>query len=391
MATCGRIFGDSINDSITGIARFIMRICHFADNHLGAGNGPREEDILKAFGEAIDRIIDLKPDLVINAGDLFHMVRPTNRIIAFASEKLHKLGREAGIPTVIITGNHDAPKQPQVGAALAIFRQFENIHIICDSKYEQVRIGDCAISAVPHCLTTEILKSELEKIKPDDTARYNILVLHGVVGGIEAFKMAQLSEQEISERFFRLGFDYVALGHYHNFTEVEPNCFYSGSTERLSQSEADASKGFIEADLDAPKSAWIKFHEIPTRMMVDLPVVPAKACSSEEIMDQIEKAVMEQSPADKIIRLKVTDIPEEVYRALPFDRIAKLKEKSFSLDIKFEKREKVENDMYADLNLGRLDDAFGKFLDSKNIKKADKEQLLKQGIDYLHRAEAESE
>ncbi len=368
-----------------------MRICHFADNHLGAGNDRRAEDILDAFEVAIDRIIALKPDLVINAGDLFHMVRPTNKIIAFASDQLHRLGREAGLPTVIITGNHDAPKQPQVGAALSIFRKFENIHIICDSKYEQIRIGDCAISAVPHCLTTEILKVELEKIKPDESARYNILILHGVVGGIEAFKMAQLSEQEISEKYFRLGFDYVALGHYHNYTEVESNCFYSGSTERLSQSEAEAAKGFIEADFDAPKDNWIKFHEIPTRKMIDLPILKAESNSAEDIMAQIEKAVTEQKPEDKIVRIKVTDIPEEVYRALPFDRIAQLKEQAFSLDIKFEKLEKDANDMYADLNLGRLDDAFGKFLETKKIKKSDRDQLLKQGVGYLHRAESEEE
>lgn len=365
-----------------------MRIIHFADNHLGAGSDRRQQDILNSFAEAVDRIIALKPDLVINAGDLFHMVHPPNRIIAFATEHLLRLGREANIPTVIISGNHDAPKQKHIGAVLSIFRDFENIHVIFRSRYERLRIGECGISAVPHCLTPDILKEELDKIEPDPKAEYNILVLHGVVGGIKEFQMADLSEQEIASSYFHRGFDYVALGHYHNFTEVEPMVYYSGSTERLSQSEAGHAKGFIEVDLDAEKNKVV-FHEISSRVMVDLPAVSAAGQSAEDIVTKLESAVREQKPEDKIIRIRLTDLPEETYRALPFDRIAALKNEAFSLDVRYEKEEKPEEDLYADLNLGRLDQAFSKFLDAKKVEHLDKDALRKLALDFLRRAEAE--
>jgi len=58
-----------------------MKICHIADTHLGAGsNHPkrgtsgltlRQEDILHSFVEAVDRIIQIRPDICIHSGDLF--------------------------------------------------------------------------------------------------------------------------------------------------------------------------------------------------------------------------------------------------------------------------------------------------------------------------------
>jgi exonuclease SbcD len=367
-----------------------MRIAHFADNHLGAGQDRREQDILDSFADAVGRIIELRPDLVINAGDLFHTVHPTNRVIAFAAEQLLRLGREANIPTVIISGNHDSPKQRQIGAVLSIFKDFDNIQVVYKSRYERIRIGECAVSAVPHCLTTEILKEELAKAAPDRQARYNILVLHGVVGGIKEFQMADLSEQEIDSSHFHKGFDYVALGHYHNYTQVEPNVYYSGSTERLSQAEAGHAKGFIEVELSAGEPT-IRFHEITSRVMVDLPAVTARGKTAEQIVGELERAVRERIPEDKILRVRLTDIPEETYRSLAFDKIAALKNEAFSLDVRFEKEVKPEANPYMDLNLGRLDLAFEKFLEANVVEGIDKARLRTTALEYLHRAESEEE
>lgn len=370
-----------------------MRIVHFADNHLGAGSDRREQDILDSFQTAIDKIIALSPDLVINAGDLFDMVRPSNRVIAFASEQLQRLGRDAGIPTVIIAGNHDAPKQMHIGPVLSIFRGFENIHVVCDSRLERIRIGQACVTAIPHCLTAEIMREELGKASPDPTARYNILVMHGVIEGLEAFRMADLAEQEIPGSILDLGFDYVALGHYHKYQKISPAgkmAYYSGSTERMSQAESTEAKGLIEIDFSRNCATDpVIFHELAARSMVDLPAVKASGKSADQIIAEIEAAVKAQKPEDKIIRVSITDIPEETYRALPFNKLADLKKEAFSLDIRFEKEKPPEENLYADLNLNRLDVAFEKFLSSHSIENLDKEHLKQLSLDYLHRAEAD--
>lgn len=372
-----------------------MRIAHFADNHLGAGIDQREQDILNSFREAIDKIIDLRPDLVINAGDLFHMVRPSNRVIAFASEQLLRLGREAKIPTVIISGNHDAVKQRPVGDVLSIFKDFENIHSVYESRLQRLRFGDVSISALPHCITVEQMKAQIALLAPDSEAKVNILVMHGAVSGFEAFKMADLAEQEIPHDCFRKGYDYVALGHYHNFTRVQtgPNesiVYYSGSTERLSQAEAKSEKGFVEVDFSHRReSDMIRFHPVSTRAMLELPAVEARGKTAQKILAEIEEAVTAQDPGEKIIRIDVAGIPEETYRALPFDKIAELKQRAFSLDIRFEKVEDAEPGRPSDLNLGRLDKAFEVFLAEQKVENLDREKLKELSLEYLHRAESD--
>ncbi|MDD4051896.1 MAG: hypothetical protein PHR28_08375, partial [candidate division Zixibacteria bacterium] len=234
----------------------------------------------------------------------------------------------------------------------------------------------------------EILKQELANVAPDPEARYNILVLHGVVAGIKEFQMADLSEQEIDSSHFHKGFDYVALGHYHNYTQVEPNVYYSGSTERLSQAEAEHAKGFIEVELSAGEPI-IRFHEIKSRVMVDMPAVTARGKTAEQIVGELERVVRERNPEDKILRVRLTDIPEETYRSLAFDKIAALKNEAFSLDVRFEKEVKPEANPYMDLNLGRLDLAFEKFLEANVVEGIDKARLRTTALEYLHRAEGE--
>jgi len=67
-----------------------VRLLHLSDLHLGfrqfqrttpAGINQREWDVAQSFTRAIDRVIELRPDLVLIAGDVFHTVRPTNPAI----------------------------------------------------------------------------------------------------------------------------------------------------------------------------------------------------------------------------------------------------------------------------------------------------------------------
>ncbi|MEW5994937.1 MAG: DNA repair exonuclease, partial [Candidatus Zixiibacteriota bacterium] len=229
-----------------------MKLCHFSDNHLGAGeNHPRrgdsgltlrQEDIINSFIEAVDNIIAIKPDICLHSGDLFDAVRPINRIMAIAGEQLHRLADKNGIPTIIITGNHDAPKQPHLGAAVDVFRQIKNLYVASGTGLEVIEIKGCRICALPHCLTSAIQAQQLEQCVPDSSAGYNVLVAHGMAAGMPEFSMAELGELEIPLEVMD-GFDYVALGHFHNHCQVAPRVWYAGSTERLSQAERDVSKG----------------------------------------------------------------------------------------------------------------------------------------------------
>ncbi|WP_343241316.1 MULTISPECIES: metallophosphoesterase, partial [unclassified Methanoculleus] len=66
-----------------------MKIVHIADTHLGlsafnrvdpeTGMNLREHLVYDNFLAAVDRIIDLHPDALVHAGDLFHQVKPKTR------------------------------------------------------------------------------------------------------------------------------------------------------------------------------------------------------------------------------------------------------------------------------------------------------------------------
>lgn len=367
-----------------------MKLCHISDSHLGAGaNHPRrgssgltlrQEDIVKSFVEAVDKIIAIRPDVCIHAGDIFDSVRPINRIMALVGEQLHRLAEQNSIPTILIAGNHDAPKQPYFGAAIEVYRQIDNLHIVAESRLEPIRIGEGCFFALPHCLTTAILKEELLKCVPDPDVKNNILIMHGVAAGMPEFSMADLGEQELPLDLMSR-FDYTALGHFHNCRQVAGKAWYAGSTERLSQSERGEEKGFLEVNLEPFQ---VVFHEVSTRPMVDVQDIKAAGKRGDELVAAIQERLSSLDSSDKIVRVKVSDVSEEALKTIPVDVINRLKQESYALDISFEKSKSDEAPTgIGRSTIGRIDTGFLRFLETADLKGFDRERLIREATKYL--------
>jgi DNA repair exonuclease SbcCD nuclease subunit len=369
-----------------------MRFIHISDSHLGAsgfsrrlspsGFNQREEDVCNSFQAAVDQIIELKPDFVLHSGDLFHTVRPTNRIINFAIRQILRVV-SLQIPMVIISGNHDTPKQRTVGSVFSFFEVLSPLlHLVYRNQYELVQVGEVAVHAIPHCLNQEDFSQELSKMKigAGENSRFNVLMLHGVVAGIKEFSMGELAEQEIPTSSLERGFDYVALGHYHRFCQVESGGYYAGSTERLSMSELGQEKGFADVDLQKKN---VKFHPVPTREMIELSPLNARELDQEQTLLEIEKRVQAENIEEKIVRLKVTDIPEHVYNSLDFRRIAELKSRAFHFALKFERKEEEARDQSTKTSIGKLNMEFQQFLKQAPVENLNKDKLLELGLRYL--------
>lgn len=339
----------------------------------------------------------LKPDFVLHTGDLFHTVRPTNRIINFAIRQILRI-TDLDIPVVIISGNHDTPKQRSVGSVFSFFEVLSPLlHLVYRNQYEAIKLDSVLIHAIPHCLDQEDLKRELARIeigggpRTADRGRnsnFNVLMLHGVVAGIPEFSMGELAEQEIPSSYLKMPFDYVALGHYHRYCQVEPGVYYAGSTERLSMSELGQKKGFVEVDL---KSKQVQFHSVPTREMIELPNIKARDLNQEQVLEEIEKRIGIDEVDEKIVRLKVRDIPEEVYNSLDFRRIGELKSRAFHFDLRFEKREETAAEQTGQTSIGKLSREFQRFLGQVAVENMDKDRLLELGLSYLSSESEESE
>ena len=231
-----------------------MTVLHFSDTHLGyqafdavndAGVNTREQDLYDAFERVVERILARKPDVVVHSGDFFHRPSPSNRALTFGLEQLRRLG-DAGIPLVVIAGNHETPKTIYNSPILRALRSLDGVTPMFGNHRETAAFGDLVIHGVPHINDQRLLLQELERLEPVD-GKFNILMLHTSLG--KRYLMEEYGEQVFPEAFeAKLGaFQYIALGHWHNFQQIglHPNAWYSGSTERLSDTEIDAEKGFL--------------------------------------------------------------------------------------------------------------------------------------------------
>ncbi|MDG2418916.1 MAG: DNA repair exonuclease [Saprospiraceae bacterium] len=294
-----------------------MKILHFSDSHLGyheldklspSGINLREQDAYDSFQKVIDIAIELQPDLVIHSGDFFHRPSPANRPMIFGLEQLSRLSK-ANIPIVVIAGNHETPKTIFTSPILKAFQTIPNVFPIFSQKYETFEFGELVVHGVPH-INDDILElEEMDKIQPVE-GKFNIILLHTSIG--KTFMMDEYGEKLYPpERLDLLNkFDYVALGHWHNFQKVEKldTAWYSGSTERMSEAEAKSEKGFCLLELEKGKKVLPEFVAIPTRNWV---VEEIKNCNNKsitEIETQLQKLTQREDLKDALLSIHLVDL-----------------------------------------------------------------------------------
>jgi DNA repair exonuclease SbcCD nuclease subunit len=394
-----------------------LKIFHIADTHLGfsaynkletdSGLNQREVDFYNVFREFVDVAIEQKPDLILHAGDFFDSVRPTNRAISFALEQLIRLS-EAKIPIVLIAGNHETPRLRETGSVFRLFEHLEHVYPVYKGQYECLEFSefDLKVHCVPHCMNPEILQNSLEKLVPDPEIKHNIAMLHAAIVGVAAFRSNEFNEQDVASGYLKPEFDYIALGHYHEFIKVDENAYYSGSIERVNFLEAGHKrKGFIElvfGDLAVEEDEDYTdddfevfnpepvFHELPTRPMLDLPQIDCTVIDKYEISNEILKRIEDVVPDDKILRLKIKDLPIEVYKSLDFNQFRKLTAPALQFEIQYDLTRDDSEITAPDVRFEVLGNEFKSFLAGEAIEGMDKDDLVSLGLDYLTKAGADT-
>src|SRR6476659_8846983 len=206
-----------------------MRLIHLADLHLGyrqyqrltpGGVNQREADVAATFRTAIDRVIALRPDVVVVAGDIFHSVRPTNQAILHAFLQFNRLVRQLpDTVVVLVAGNHDVPRAADTGGILQLFAQLGLTVVDREGSRLSFPEKELSILAVP-----DVPNLAHPAMVPDPEAKFNVLVIHGPLQGmLPGNTAAERGLMEINpEELGAPQWDYVALGHYHVYREVAP-------------------------------------------------------------------------------------------------------------------------------------------------------------------------
>jgi DNA repair exonuclease SbcCD nuclease subunit len=354
--------------------------------------------VADAFRQAVNRMVELRPDLVLVAGDVFHTVRPSNSAIADAFRQFSLLAdRLPDVPIVMIAGNHDSPRSADTGNILNLFREIDGVRVVCD-ECRSIRLPeiDTSILCLPH---VSLSTGEEVPMEPDGSSKHNVLMLHGTIEGESADqKLRYISEYGgavIPEgKIDPAAWDYVALGHYHLCQDLAPNMWYSGGLERTSANiwfERDE-KGFL---MYGTKTGRAEFEPVNTRAMVDLPKIEAGGLGAEEL-DETIRASVERIPdglQGKIVRLVIYDVPRAVVRELNHKRIREWKAEAvhFHLDARPpEARRRLGNN--APVRRQTLQEQVASYL-RKDWKlrdpKLQQEQLVEMGVAYVDRTAEE--
>jgi len=89
----------------------------------------------------------------------------------------------------------------------------------------------------------------------------------------------------------------------------------------------------------------LKVHALRTREMVDLEPVVCGSLDEHGIKRAIKHRIQESNPRDKVVRLKVLDIPLHVYHSLDFDELKRLTRSAVHFEIKYEFRR--DNELFS--------------------------------------------
>lgn len=380
-----------------------MRIAHLADLHLGfrayhrvtpRGINVREADVAEAFRRVVARTCELRPDLVLVAGDIFHTVRPSNTSIAEAFRQFSILTeRLPGVPVVMIAGNHDSPRSSDTGNILSLFREIPGVTVVTEeSRAVRLEALDTSVMCMPH---NALAADHEAAMDPDPASKHNVLMLHGTVGGsvaeqkmryVTEYGGAVVADTSIGpERW-----TYVALGHYHLVTELAPNMWYAGGVERTSTNiwMETGEKGFLLYDTEHGSA---DFHPVETRPTVDLARLDGSGMSAAELDESIRAAVegVPDGIAAKLVRLVITDVPRNLVRELNHRRIREWKAEAlhFHLDARPpEVRRRVGSG--APMRRQTLQEQVAAYIKNWPLHSAgvDRERLVQLATEYVDRA-----
>jgi len=209
--------------------------CHTADWHLDYFQYQKRErwqDFFKAANNCAELMIKEKPDFILHCGDLFHQFRPSPGAIRLAIKILNKF-KAANIPFYIIRGNHDASKAQAQRFGGTILKFLEELGFVIYIQDETISFNeDIAITGIgEYGKSTAQVIEEVLRNNPIDQTKFNILVIHGYLQGQVSDSIFDISGYQLAS----LGYDYIAVGHYHKkWEEAENNIYCPGSTEQTS-------------------------------------------------------------------------------------------------------------------------------------------------------------
>jgi len=340
----------------------------------------------------VDAILERDVDLVVHSGDVFDSVRPATHVIIGFLKQTFRITRE-DIPYLVAAGNHETPRLRSTTAALEYANLVNAVSAHgFEVEYHLEDVGDAGVGVtlVPHGAVFGT-----GAVTPAREADVNILVTHGMVPGLEA-KQHEMGEANLQPGMLESAFDYIALGHYHEFHEHKPNAYYAGATERFGFGEVGSRPGFAIVEFDSNGLVNVEHVEIAARPMLDLEKISAREMDAAGLTEAVRERTSGVDLDGAIVRLRAYDVRHGVASGMDRELLRDLQRRclNFSLEVHSEERpEDLERNGSSSAVFGPLGEEFAAFVserkESGQLEAAFAEEFLEKGRGYLTRAASE--
>jgi len=312
----------------------MIRFIHTADIHFGMENYGRVDaktgihsrllDFERALNACIDRALAESVDFFLFSGDAYKTTNPSptqQKLLLNCFLRLHK----AGIPMVIIVGNHDNPLSFGKAHTLDIFGDLplDGFHVIAKptSFVLLTKSGPIQIVGIPWPTRNNVAVANKHLIKStSEIASYlsqavgtivqsfaqaldpampavlagHLTVSSGIFSGSEKRAIYGNDPVLLPSQLAIPPFDYVALGHLHRNQNLNPNGYpplvYAGSIERVDFGERKEDKGYCLVQIPEKNKATYEFIKSPMRPFIQIEVeLQSTGDQTQQIIDAINK------------------------------------------------------------------------------------------------------
>lgn len=248
-----------------------MHFIHIADVHLGYhqyGLDARFDDFGQAFRWSIEWAVREAVDAILIAGDLFEKSTVPPQAYLQAATILGR-AREARIPVVAITGNHDRARYLDQISWLDVLAEEGYLTLLqptltkdaggADGRVRTltpwdghsggyIDLGELRVIGVPWGAAGPWWPQMVEAIRSLLPRRHTVLLAHTGLEGEMGNRRGGLSYAQLAP--LRDCVDYVALGHFHKPFERDGWIFNPGSLEHCAMGERNWKKGIYDVVLD---------------------------------------------------------------------------------------------------------------------------------------------
>ncbi len=420
----------------------MIRFFHVADIHFGVENYGRVDpatgihsrllDFKLSLDTCIAHAIAEKIDFFIFSGDAYKTAYPTptqQRLLMQSFFMLYK----AGIPVIIIVGNHDHPLSFGKAHALDVFKELpiDGFHVFAKPELMTLttKNGPIQIVGIPWPTRHNVITNEEHRIKKsNEITSYlseqvsafiehiasvidptipailggHLTVSSGIFSGSEKCAVFGSDPIFLPSQLALPGFDYVALGHLHRHQDLNeqgyPPVVYAGSIDRVDFGERKEVKGYCDVTIDTtvtasseherPRRTSYQFVPLTTRPFIQIELeLKAGSTHTEQIIDAIN-----EHPIDGAIVKIIYHVPRGIQDRVDLTTVGRALASAMYVVGIFPQRTQEKRTQRAPINVG-MDFAtlINTYLATKPELASSKDRLLQKAHALLHDVENQNQ